>query len=71
MKHLADTLAVALEIKAGTQVTTSDLIGIRSFRESLKRQTSLVRGMVLHTGKARPLDPGDLALFWGWMVPKS
>ena len=62
---------VALEIKAGTQVTTSDLIGIRSFRESLKRKTSLMRGVVLHAGKARPLDAGDLALSWGWMVPKS
>lgn len=62
---------VALEIKAGTQVTTSDLIGIRSFRESLKPKTPLVRGVVLHAGKARPLDADDLALPWGWMVPKS
>jgi len=62
---------IALEIKAGTQVTTSDLIGIRSFRESLKRKKSLVRGVVLHAGKARPLDADDLALPWGWMVPKS
>jgi hypothetical protein len=31
----------------------------------------LVRGVVLHGGKARPLDTGDIALPWGWMVPKS
>ena len=62
---------VALEIKAGSQVTTSDVIGIRAFRDALKRKASLVRGVVLHGGKARPLDAGDVALPWGWMVPQS
>jgi len=62
---------VALEIKAGSQVTTSDTIGIRAFRDSLKRKASLVRGVVLHGGQARPLDTDDLVLPWGWMVPKS
>jgi len=62
---------VALEIKAGSQVTTSDTIGIRAFRDSLKRKASLVRGVVLHSGQARPLDTDDRALPWGWMVPKS
>jgi hypothetical protein len=62
---------VALEIKAGSQVDMSDAIGIRAFRDSLKRKASLVRGVVLHAGKARPLDAADIALPWGWMVPKS
>jgi len=60
---------VALEIKAGSQVTTGDLIGIRAFRDALKRKASLVRGVVLHSGKSRPLDADDIALPWGWMVP--
>ena len=62
---------VALEIKAGSQVTAGDLVGIRAFRDALKRKASLVRGVVLHSGKARPLDADDVALPWGWMVPKS
>jgi hypothetical protein len=37
----------------------------------LKRKASFVRGVVLHGGKARPLEKGVLALPWGWMVPKS
>ena len=60
---------VALEIKASSQVTASDATGIRAFREDLKRKSSLVRGVVLHSGKARPLEDGVLALPWGWMVP--
>jgi hypothetical protein len=36
----------------------------------LKRKASLVRGIVLHGGKARPLEEGVLALPWGWLVPK-
>ncbi len=62
---------VALEIKAGSQVTPNDATGIRAFREDLKRKSSLVRGVVLHGGKARPLEDGVLALPWGWMVPAS
>lgn len=62
---------VALEIKASSQVTGSDATGIRAFREDLKRKVSFVRGVVLHSGKARPLEEGILALPWGWMVPKS
>jgi uncharacterized protein len=60
---------VALEIKASSQVTVSDATGIRAFREDLKCKPSLVRGVVLHSGKARPLEDGVLALPWGWMVP--
>ena len=60
---------VALEIKASSQVTGSDATGIRSFREDLKRKSSLVRGVVLHGSQARPLADGVLALPWGWMVP--
>ena len=61
---------VALEIEAGSLVTTGDLLGIRAFRDALKRKTSLVRGVVLHSGKSRPLDADDIALPWGWMVPE-
>lgn len=61
---------VAIEIKASSQVTTNDTTGIRAFRDSLKRKTSLVRGIVLHAGKSRPLDLNDIALGWGWMMPK-
>jgi hypothetical protein len=62
---------VALEIKAGSQVTSSDANGIRAFRDDLKRKASFVRGVVLHGGQARPLDADIVALPWGWMVPKS
>ena len=61
---------VAIEVKAGSQVTASDASGIRAFRASLKRKTSLVRGVVLNGGKGRPLDAEDVALSWGWMVPR-
>jgi len=61
---------VAFEINAGSQVTSSDAAGIRSFREDLAHRGSLVRSVVLHGGTARPLDDGILALPWGWMVPK-
>jgi hypothetical protein len=60
---------VALEIKASSQVTANDATGIRAFREDLKRKSSLVRGVVLHSGKARPLEESVFALPWGWMVP--
>ncbi|MGB0063688.1 MAG: ATP-binding protein [Terracidiphilus sp.] len=60
---------VALEIKASSQVTANDATGIRAFREDLKRKSTLVRGVVLHSGKARPLEDGVLTLPWGWMVP--
>lgn len=62
---------VALEIKTGSQVTSGDANGIRVFRDDLKRKASFVRGVVLHGGKARPLDTDIVALPWGWMVPKS
>ena len=62
---------VALEIKAGSQVTSSDAIGIRAFRDDLKRKATFVRGVVLHGGEARPLGADVLALPWGWMVPKE
>lgn len=53
---------VALEIKAGSTVTSSDTGGIRAFRDSLKQNQSLVRSVVLHAGQGRPLDSGILAL---------
>ena len=66
-----DSRLVALEIKAGSQVSASDAAGIRAFRDSMRRKASLVRGVVLNAGSARPLDADDVALPWGWMVPKS
>lgn len=62
---------VALEIKTGSMVTSSDANGIRTFRDSLKKNQCLVRGVVLHAGQARSLDTGILALPWGWMVPSA
>jgi len=59
---------VALEIKAGSTVTSSDAAGIRAFRDSLKKKSVLVRSAVLHAGRARPLDTDILALPWGWVV---
>jgi predicted AAA+ superfamily ATPase len=60
---------VALEIKASSQIASSDATGIRAFRQDLKNKASFVRGVVLNSGKARPLEEGVLALPWGWMVP--
>ena len=60
---------VALEIKSGSTVTSSDAAGIRAFRDSLKKNQSPVRSVVLHGGQGRPLDTDLLALPWGWMVP--
>ena len=60
---------VALEIKSGSTVTSSDAAGIRAFRGSLKKNQSLVRSVVLLAGQGRPLDTDILALPWGWMVP--
>ena len=37
----------------------------------LKQKATLVRGVVLHAGKARPLNVTDMALPWGWMVLPS
>jgi predicted AAA+ superfamily ATPase len=62
---------VALEIKTASTVTHSDTSGIRAFRDSLKKSQHLVRGVVLHSGQARPLDTNILALPWGWMVPSE
>ena len=63
-----DGQLVALEIKAGSTVTSSDAGGLRGFRESLKKKPILSRSVVLHAGSARPLDEGILALPWGWVV---
>ncbi len=59
---------VALEIKTGSTVTSSDAAGIRAFRDSLKKNQHLARGVVLHAGQGRPLDTDMLALPWVWMV---
>lgn len=61
---------IALEIKSGSAVTSSDASGIRAFRDSLKKNQPLIRSVVLHAGRqGRPLDTDILALPWGWMVP--
>ena len=65
-----DGKLVALEIKSGSQVTSSDAAGIYAFRDALKRKANLVRGVVLHAGKPRPLEASVVALPWGWMVPR-
>jgi hypothetical protein len=59
---------VALEIKNGSIVTSADAAGLRAFRDSIKTNQRLVRGVVLHAGQARPLEAGILALPWGWIV---
>ena len=61
MGHVADTSAgraiyLDLEIKTGSTVTSSDADGIRIFRDSLEKNQKLVRGVVLHAGRTRPLD---------------
>ena len=63
-----DGKLVALEIKTGSTVASSDAGGIRAFRSSLRRNQHLARGIVLHAGRGRPLDDNILALPWGWMV---
>lgn len=59
---------VAIEIKLGSQVSPSDAAGILAFKGLLKKSHSLVCGVVLHAGKARPLDKDVWALPWSWMV---
>jgi hypothetical protein len=56
-------------MKTGGTVTSSDAAGIRAFRDSLKKNQKLARGVVLHAGQPRPLDAGLLVLPWGWLVP--
>ncbi len=59
---------VAIEIKSSSQVSPSDTSGIQALKSVLKKSHSLVRGAVLHAGKARPLDKDVFALPWSWMV---
>ena len=66
-----DHKLVALEINMSGQVTCGDTVGIRAFRDSLGLKASLLRGVVLHSGTARPLDGNLVALPWGWMVPAT
>lgn len=69
---LATRPVILDEVQRAPQLlTTTDSTGIRAFRDSMKHKTSLMRGVVLHAGKARPLDGDDVVLPWGWMVPKS
>jgi hypothetical protein len=60
---------VALEIKTGSTVTSADAAGIRAFRDALRKNQHLARGVVLHAGPGRPLDTNILGLPWGWMLP--
>jgi len=66
--HEQNEKPVALEIKAGSTVTSSDAGGIRAFRDSIEQNQSLVRSLVLQAGQNRPLVTDILALPWGWMV---
>ena len=59
---------VAIEIKSSSQVSPSDASGIHALKGVLKKSHSLVCSVVLHAGKARPLDKDIFALPWGWMV---
>jgi hypothetical protein len=61
---------VALEIKAASQVTLSDVAGIKAFQQSLGTDRRLQRGAVLHGGSARPLGENLYALPWGWLLPR-
>lgn len=63
---------VALEIKAASQVTLSDVVGIKAFQQSLGAGQRLRLGAVLHDGSsARTLGENQYALPWGWLLPKA
>lgn len=62
---------VALEIKAASQVTLSDVAGIKAFQQGLGADQRFRRGAVLHGGSARPLGENRYALPWGWLLPAS
>ena len=55
-----DGKLVALEIKTGSTVTSSDAVGIRAFRASQKKNQRLVRGVVLHAARVARCTP----TFW-------
>ena len=59
---------VALEIKSSSQASPSDASGLHALKGVLKKSESLVCSVVLHTGKARPLDRDIFALLWSLMV---
>jgi len=63
-----DGKLVAVEIKASPQANLSDAAGIQTLKSVLTKKQSLVRSVVLHAGKARPLDKAVIALPWGWLV---
>lgn len=62
---------VALELKLGQQVASSDADGIRAFISSLGPRNALKRGVVLNGGVSRPIGDKLVALPWGWMVPAA
>ena len=63
-----DGKLVAVEIKTSQQVNVSDAAGIQTLKSVLTKKQHLVRGVVLHAGRARPLDKDVFALPWGWVV---
>ena len=63
-----DGKLVAIEIKAGSQVSLPDASGIHALKGMLKKSHGLACGVVLHAGKARPLGKDVFALPWGWIV---
>lgn len=62
---------IGIEVKAGSVVTADDATGLRAFRASLGDSRTLVRGVVLHAGEARPLSEDLVALPWNWMTPAN
>jgi hypothetical protein len=61
---------LALEINAGSQVSTNDVKGIRVPSRLETQSITRPGGVVLHDGNTRALDANDIARPWGWMVPQ-
>jgi hypothetical protein len=62
---------VALEIKAASQITLTDVAGVKAFQQGLGSGQSFRRGVVLHGGSPRPLGENLYALPWGWLLPNQ
>jgi len=63
-----DGKLVAIEIKAGSQVSLPDASGIHALKACSRKVTVWLAALVLHAGKARPLGKDVFALPWGWIV---
>jgi uncharacterized protein len=61
---------VAVEVKEGSTVRSSDKKSILEFQKSLGRKSRLIRGVILSgSAQCRPLGDNILALPYGWLVP--